>query len=981
MVNNIRKVSDRDKKLWDSKLRFRLTIILISAFFILGGSMMIFAYAYLFMDYMMLYRRNMLLLFGAVIVLAIIFAVIISQIVIRRFVVDQMKESTLQEEYKNTNELNNTLVKITQSQAFSFGTLEEAAQVVAQEAQRTLGVQRVGVWRITEDKKVLMSVVSYDTDVGGFYLEDDCSLGNNAEYFELLLSERLVVLNTPRELSIFLENFDPKVCAWLDAPIRLDGQLVGAVCIEQKYCDDYPNGREWTIDEQNFASSLADLMAIAIANDQRRLFINRTDALVRNLPGMIYQSVNNPPDYTAVFVSEGSVVLTGYTPEEFVGDNAVTILDIVHPDDIENYLSLTESLRSQSMFFEAEFRIIAKDGTIKWVWERSQVIEFKLDGTPNIIEGFYIDITELKRLKSVELESDMLITVNSVSAILLEPDMDKFEDNLYISMGLLGHAVNVDRVYIWQNHKIDGKLYCTQLYEWSEGAEPQQGNEYSVNISYDDIVPGLEERLKRGECLNGVVREMPIEYQRQLVPQSVLSIIIVPVFLHEELWGFVGFDDCKNERVFSINEEIILRSASRMIANALLRQTMSQEIQVALEQAKAGSKAKGDFLSIMSHEMRTPMNAIIGMTAIAERTNNIYEKNHALSKIGDASNYLLGVINDILDMAKIEANKLELAPIEFNFEEMLRKAITIINFRIEEKAQQLTLQVDDNIPLSLVGDDQRLSQVITNILSNAVKFTPEHGEIHLEASLVDETDGVCELRFVVVDSGIGISIEQQERLFQAFEQAEGGISREYGGTGLGLVISKSIVESMDGSISVESELGKGAKFIFTVKMKRCEKDLRSVGAFELSDKDLTTPDEATHDGKAFNFSSKKMLLVEDIDINREILIALLEDTGLEIDCAQNGKRALEMVQAAPEKYDIVFMDIQMPEMDGYEATRCIRALPEMNCADMPILPIVAMTANVFKDDIEACLAAGMNDHLGKPFDIENIMQVLRKYLT
>jgi CheY-like chemotaxis protein len=320
-------------------------------------------------------------------------------------------------------------------------------------------------------------------------------------------------------------------------------------------------------------------------------------------------------------------------------------------------------------------------------------------------------------------------------------------------------------------------------------------------------------------------------------------------------------------------------------------------------------------------------------------------------------------------MAKIEADKLELFPVEFSFEEMVKKVITVVGFRSDEKKQVLTVNVDNNIPSIVVGDDQRLSQVITNLMANAIKFTPEDGVVSLDISLLEEIDGVCKFRFEVADNGIGISTEQQLRLFNAFEQAEGGMSREYGGTGLGLVISKNIVELMGGSIWVESELGKGSKFIFTINLQQSEKKIQSV----------LTPDEQRYDtwDTKDAFSGKRMLLAEDIEINREILIALLDETGLEFDCAVNGKEALEMVEAAPDRYDIIFMDLQMPQMDGYEATMRIRALPVLQSV---VLPIVALSANVFTSDIKKCFDAGMDAHLGKPLDIDKVFEVLRKYL-
>jgi signal transduction histidine kinase/CheY-like chemotaxis protein len=516
-------------------------------------------------------------------------------------------------------------------------------------------------------------------------------------------------------------------------------------------------------------------------------------------------------------------------------------------------------------------------------------------------------------------------------------------------------------------------------------------------------------------------------------------------------------------------------------------------------QSEAADIAKGAFLSHMSHEMRTPMNAIIGMTAIAKMTDDPQKKDHCIEKIEEASSHLLGVINDILDLSKIEANKLELLPTEFDLEKMLQRTVGIVNFQADDKKQNLTVHIGGNVPLLLSGDEQRLAQVITNLLSNSVKFTPEGGFISLRVDLIDENDDDCTLRFSVTDTGIGISEEQQSRLFLSFEQAELSTSRKFGGTGLGLAISKSIVEMMSGRIWIESELGKGSSFIFTVRMKRtpgCGRTFRIPGvdwdsvrlfaadvsgdvrecfreiserlgvvcdfasslgeicagmehsgphdvyfldwkmpgmedmeiprqikerwasgssvvimasAAESSamekeaagagvDKFLAKPvflssvagiiGELLGEGVAGDtkcapeedncFAEYCALLAEDVEINREIVQTLLEPTGLSIVCAENGAEAVEMYKEAPDRYDVILMDVQMPVVDGYEATRMIRALGVPGARK---IPIVAMTANVFREDIEKCLDAGMNDHVGKPLDIEEVLDRLRKYLS
>jgi len=386
------------------------------------------------------------------------------------------------------------------------------------------------------------------------------------------------------------------------------------------------------------------------------------------------------------------------------------------------------------------------------------------------------------------------------------------------------------------------------------------------------------------------------------------------------------------------------------------------------ERALSASRAKSAFLANMSHEIRTPLNAIIGMTAIGKSVANAERKDYCFTKIENASSHLLGVINDILDMSKIEADKFELSPVEFNFEKVLQSAVNIINFRVDEKQQEFTVHIDDAIPQTIVADDRRLVQVITNLLGNAVKFTPERGSVGLDARFLGEKDGLCTIEIAVSDTGIGISPEQQEHLYNSFQQAETSTVRRYGGTGLGLTISRNIIEMMGGKIWLKSTPGKGSVFTFTIQAKK------GVQAHDIPD----TPPDSQQDIAGLFFPGRRILLVEDVEINREIVLTLLESTQLEIDCAENGADAVRKFSEAPDKYDLIFMDIQMPEMDGYEATRRIRA---MDIPKAKSIPIIAMTANVFREDVERCIQTGMNAHVGKPLDFDNVLEQLKRFLA
>ncbi len=398
------------------------------------------------------------------------------------------------------------------------------------------------------------------------------------------------------------------------------------------------------------------------------------------------------------------------------------------------------------------------------------------------------------------------------------------------------------------------------------------------------------------------------------------------------------------------------------------RKRLEAELLSAKEAAENASRAKGDFLARMSHEIRTPMNAIIGMTNIAQSAHDPEKISHSLEKIDGASKHLLGLINDILDMSKIEADKLEIFPEPFFLRKTIDSVCDVIRVRAEEKRIDFAVQVESVVPIMAVGDALRLSQVLTNLLSNAVKFTPEEGRVSLHISLgLPEHPEELRLYAQVEDSGIGMTEEQKNRLFTPFEQAEGTIARRFGGTGLGLAISKKMVELMGGEIIVTSEVGKGSCFSFTASLMPHEMTEDFLG-------EAIGPQE--EEAQAYSFPAARLLLVDDIEINREIALAFLEETGLTIDCAENGQEALNRFQEAGGDYDFILMDVQMPLMDGLEATRRIRALDLDNAKTVPI---IAMTANAFQEDVEMCKAAGMNDHIGKPIDPDGLIERLAHY--
>ena len=503
--------------------------------------------------------------------------------------------------------------------------------------------------------------------------------------------------------------------------------------------------------------------------------------------------------------------------------------------------------------------------------------------------------------------------------------------------------------------------------------------------------------------------------------------------------------------------------------------------------------AKNNFLSRMSHEMRTPMNAIIGMTKIAESTTDSDKLKYCLSMIGVSADHLLRLINDVLDMAKIEAGKFELYSEPLLIERILTKICTLFIEQTEAKDITLNISIRPDMAMHYIGDELRLSQVITNLMSNAVKFTPKCGEITLAADEIERRENSSIVRFSVTDTGIGMAPEQISKLFNVFEQTDISVSKRFGGTGLGLAISQGIVEKMNGSIRVESAPCKGSTFIIDVELLRpaeqpinialdadltgkrillVDSDLKVRDQFmclakkahisiestadvndalsriasaqktaqpydaifvddthvaslveslppgmdirtlvlmasprqwnNLEGKSnsiikhflakplflstiagsirdvsrITDDDRSASENAVMDFSSVSLLLVEDVAINREIFTTLLEPTKVSIDIAENGCEALAKFSCAPDKYDIIIMDIEMPIMNGYDATKAIRALDTEKART---IPIIAMTANVFKSDIDTCLEYGMNGHLPKPIDVTAVIETIRSH--
>jgi len=829
------------------------------------------------------------------------------------------------------------------------------------------------------------------------------------------------------------------------------------------------------------------------------------------------------------------------------------------------------------------------------------------------------EITDIKQTQNeLEHKQKLLFAVNSAATLLLTSDAKSFGNALWQSMKIITEAIKGDRMYIWKNYTVDGELHCGQIYEYSENVEPQQGKYFTFEVSYSDYVPRWEIELSSGRCINNVVRDMPLKEQELLLPQGIISILVMPVFINDQYWGFVGFDDCRNERIFTKEEETILRSASLLFANAVMRHEMQHKIfeekefnqilfesspvgleiyndsyeclncsdmvlnmletsekyyiehisefapeyqpnrqkssdkvkelidralsgetltseweyistsgesipceitltrtkrdnqyvvlvytydlrlykaiekeaneaneraklmldsnplicilrdeqnnvidcnQEALkffdvsakkdlrnnyhrfypefqpdgsksiekvqfllknlmenksiesfewtfqnikgeqmpvetkfvliqwegvnlilsysrdlreikvkerelaeiterehnerlqrEAAQAANDVKSQFLAHMSHEIRTPMNAVLGMSELLLQENLSRRQLRYVGDIKTSAMALLEIINDILDVSKIEAGKFNLVPAHYDFNEMVENLKSIVHFLIKDKNIIFKLDLQENIPTCLYGDDVRLRQVLLNILSNAIKFT-EKGYVQLSVSCTDDM-----LKMTVSDTGMGIPAEKIQTLFDAFEQVDTHKNRNTTGTGLGLTITKSIVEMMDGKITLESVYGQGTSI--SVEIPKVLGDEALIAHTDTKETVLYAPDA-------------KILVVDDNQINLNVASGLLQLYHISVDRAESGKQAIEMLQR--KEYDMVLMDYMMPEMTGTEAVKVIRELGIT-------VPIIALTASAVIGAKEMMLEAGMDDYLAKPIIKLELLQMLKKWL-
>jgi PAS domain S-box-containing protein len=614
--------------------------------------------------------------------------------------------------------------------------------------------------------------------------------------------------------------------------------------------------------------------------------------------------------------NEGVPPLFGLAPTDKMKISRVELMQAIHPDDRQRVEEAVQACLIQGKDYDIEYRVLWSDQTVHWLHERGDVLRDEYGEALNML-GLVQDISRRKEVE-MQLQAQHRFLDSVIETIPSMVFVKDAQDLRFVQINRAGEQLTGRSAADFIGFS-DRDFFPPQEAEVLMDLERQilANGEIEVSEEYIDT-RHQGKRLVR-------TRKVPI-VDGQGNPTYLLGIS----------------DDITEQRA------------------------AEHELAVARIQAERANQAKSDFLANMSHEIRTPMNGIIGLTELALKTKLDPQQTDYLEKVNESARSLLGLLNDILDLSKIEAHRLKLESIPFDLHALLEQIDSLTSIYSRQKGIPLYIHIAPEIPQYLQGDPLRIKQILLNLVGNAFKFT-EKGEINITVRLgLHAQHGYIPLAFTVRDTGIGISKEQQAHLFEAFVQSDSSTTRIYGGTGLGLAITKQLVEMMEGTINLVSVPGKGSTFTFILPLALSNQVLLSEHLHQV---EVHGPDPRVLE----EIRGARILLVEDNRINQQVAIELLSQEGFRVDLAENGRQALDLIQS--QIYDLVLMDLQMPVMDGYQATKALRQYKVHD--DMPVL---AMSANAMSHDREQCLAVGMNDHIPKPVDRKQLLSALCKWI-